>query len=156
MRKLALCLMLAARTLSAATKKSMNAPSHVAMNASAMKFVDGPPGLPNVELRHQKERSPSLNIATPIPPPARIPYLLDIQSDLLDSLATRVVVPLCKPGILKGRLAERLNPVFEVEGREVADGVAGRMNRETRRRVTALPHWTGPIAMQVGSRWRKS
>jgi toxin CcdB len=51
---------------------------------------------------------------------ARIPYLLDIQSDLLDSLATRVVVPLCKPGILKGRLAERLNPVFEVEGREVA------------------------------------
>jgi toxin CcdB len=51
---------------------------------------------------------------------ARIPYLLDIQSDLLDSLTTRVVVPLCKPRILKGRLAERLNPVFEVEGREVA------------------------------------
>lgn len=51
---------------------------------------------------------------------ARIPYLLDVQSDLLDSLATRVVVPLCKPGILKGRLAERLNPLFVVEGREVA------------------------------------
>ena len=51
---------------------------------------------------------------------ARISYLLDVQSDLLVSLATRVVVPLCKPGILKGRLAERLNPVFEVEGREVA------------------------------------
>jgi len=51
---------------------------------------------------------------------ARIPYLLDVQSDLLDSLATRVVVPLCKPGILKGRLAERLNPVFRVEGKEVA------------------------------------
>src|SRR3972149_1597257 len=51
---------------------------------------------------------------------ARIPYLLDVQSDLLDILATRVVIPLCKPGILKGRLAERLNPVFEVEGREVA------------------------------------
>ena len=51
---------------------------------------------------------------------ARIPYLLDVQSDLLDSLATRVVVPLCKPGVLKGRLAERLNPLFEVEGKEVA------------------------------------
>lgn len=51
---------------------------------------------------------------------ARIPYLLDVQSDLLDSLATRVVVPLCKPGLLKGRLAERLNPLFVVEGREVA------------------------------------
>lgn len=50
----------------------------------------------------------------------RIPYLLDVQSDLLDPLATRVVVPLCKPEVLKGRLAERLNPVFEVEGRKVA------------------------------------
>ncbi len=51
---------------------------------------------------------------------ARIPFLLDIQSDLLDSLATRVVVPLCKTGLLKGRLAERLNPVFEVDGHELA------------------------------------
>ena len=49
----------------------------------------------------------------------RIPYLLDIQSDLLESLSTRVVVPLCKPELLKGRLAERLNPVFEVEGRRM-------------------------------------
>ena len=51
---------------------------------------------------------------------ARIPYLLDVQSDLLDPLATRVVVPLCKPEVLKGKLAERLNPVFEVEGRSMA------------------------------------
>ena len=51
---------------------------------------------------------------------ARMPYLLDVQSDLLDPLATRIVVPLCKPGLLKDRLAERLNPVFEIEGRQVA------------------------------------
>jgi len=50
---------------------------------------------------------------------ARVPYLLDVQSDLLDSLATRVVVPLCKPEVLRGKLAERLNPVFEVEGRKM-------------------------------------
>jgi len=50
---------------------------------------------------------------------ARIPYLLDVQSDLLDPLATRVVVPLCKPEVLSGRPAERLNPGFEVEGRKV-------------------------------------
>ena len=50
---------------------------------------------------------------------ARIPYLLDVQSDLLDSLATRAVVPLCKPAVLKGKLAERLNPAFEVEGRKL-------------------------------------
>lgn len=64
---------------------------------------------------------------------ARIPYLLDVQSDLLDPLATRVVVPLAKPEVLKGRLAERLNPVFEVGGRKVVmlapelAGVPGRL-----------------------------
>ena len=51
---------------------------------------------------------------------ARIPYLLDVQSDLLDPLATRVVAPLCKPELLMGKLAERLNPVFEVEGIKMA------------------------------------
>lgn len=51
---------------------------------------------------------------------ARIPYLLDIQSDLLDPLATRVVVPLCKREVLRGKLAERLNPVLEIRGRKVA------------------------------------
>jgi len=50
---------------------------------------------------------------------ARVPYLLDVQSDLLDALATRVVVPLCKPEVLRGKLAERLNPMFEVEGRKM-------------------------------------
>ena len=50
----------------------------------------------------------------------RIPYLLDIQSDLLESISTRVVVPLCKAEFLKGKLADRLNPVFEVEGRKMA------------------------------------
>ena len=49
----------------------------------------------------------------------RIPYLLDVQSDLLDSLATRTVVPLCKPAVLKGKLAERLNPAFDVDGRKL-------------------------------------
>ena len=49
----------------------------------------------------------------------RIPYLLDVQSDLLDSLATRAVVPLCKPAVLKCRLAERLNPAFEIDGRKL-------------------------------------
>lgn len=50
---------------------------------------------------------------------ARVPYLLDVQSDLLDPLATRIVVPLCKPEVLSGKPAERLNPAFEVEGRKL-------------------------------------
>lgn len=50
---------------------------------------------------------------------ARIPFLLDVQADLLRSLATRIVVPLCEPGILGGRRAERLNPEFDVGGRRL-------------------------------------
>jgi toxin CcdB len=49
----------------------------------------------------------------------RVPYLLDLQSDLLDPLATRVVVPLCKPDVLSGKPAEGLNPALEVEERKV-------------------------------------
>jgi len=48
----------------------------------------------------------------------RIPYLLDVQSDLLDALTTRIVVPLCKPDVLGGKSAERLNPAFDIEGRK--------------------------------------
>jgi toxin CcdB len=44
-----------------------------------------------------------------------IPYLLDLQSDLLDDLATRVVAPLIKSqSIVKPIL--HLNPCFEIEG----------------------------------------
>ena len=63
----------------------------------------------------------------------RIPFLLDVQTDLLDSLETRVVVPLCRPDALKGKLADRLNPVLVVEGRKLAmltpqlAGVSGKL-----------------------------
>ena len=50
---------------------------------------------------------------------ARIPFLLDVQAGLLDSLATRIVVPLCKPEALGGKPAERLNPQFNIEGRKL-------------------------------------
>lgn len=30
-----------------------------------------------------------------------------------------MVVPPCKPEVLRGKLAERLNPVFEIEGRRM-------------------------------------
>jgi toxin CcdB len=50
---------------------------------------------------------------------SRIPFLLDVQVQLLDSLATRIVVPLCKADAIGGKPAEHLNPQFEVEGRKV-------------------------------------
>jgi len=44
-----------------------------------------------------------------------IPYLLDIQADLLDSLATRVVVPLVLSKHF-GKPANQLNPQFKING----------------------------------------
>ncbi|MDT8439961.1 MAG: CcdB family protein [Wenzhouxiangellaceae bacterium] len=45
-------------------------------------------------------------------------YLLDIQSDLLSGLNTRVVVPLLsKPSAPSP--AQRLNPVFSIDGQEL-------------------------------------
>ncbi len=46
---------------------------------------------------------------------AAIPYLLDLQCDLLASISTRVVAPLARADV-RGRPAERLNPTFEIEG----------------------------------------
>ncbi|OGT88472.1 MAG: plasmid maintenance protein CcdB [Gammaproteobacteria bacterium RIFOXYA12_FULL_61_12] len=44
------------------------------------------------------------------------PYLLDIQSNLLDDLRTRVVIPLC-PTSLAGKAAiTKLCPILEIEG----------------------------------------
>lgn len=44
------------------------------------------------------------------------PYLLDIQSNLLDDLRTRVVIPLC-PASLAGKAAiTKLCPALEIEG----------------------------------------
>jgi toxin CcdB len=47
-----------------------------------------------------------------------IPFLLDVQSDLLEPLATRVVVPLVRKSEMP-RPARRLNPVFKIEDVEV-------------------------------------
>lgn len=45
---------------------------------------------------------------------AKIPYLLDVQSDLIDGLATRLIVPLYIDDILDGRAVGTLMPKFEV------------------------------------------
>jgi toxin CcdB len=47
-----------------------------------------------------------------------IPYLCDLQSDLLDDLATRVVAPLIKTTII-GKPILHMNPQFEIEGTAV-------------------------------------
>jgi len=47
-----------------------------------------------------------------------VPYLLDIQADLLDVLATRVVVPLVAASAV-GKAIEHLNPRFTVKDNTV-------------------------------------
>lgn len=45
-----------------------------------------------------------------------MPFLLDVQSDLLADLATRVFVPLVRPDVMPGKPAAILNPILAVEG----------------------------------------
>lgn len=46
-----------------------------------------------------------------------VPYLLDVRSDLLHEMNTRVVVPLRRRDRFPvGQLPDRLTPVFEIEG----------------------------------------
>ncbi|MBU2539117.1 MAG: CcdB family protein [Proteobacteria bacterium] len=47
-----------------------------------------------------------------------VPYLLDIQADLLEDLATHVVVPLI-PFSVMGKAAKHLNPVFTIKKTKV-------------------------------------
>ena len=47
---------------------------------------------------------------------AAVPLLLDVQHDLLEDLATRVVVPLRSADAMQGQLVKTLMPVFEIEG----------------------------------------
>jgi toxin CcdB len=79
---------------------------------------------------------------------SRIPLLLDVQADLLESLATRLVVPLCKPEVLGGKAAERLNPQFEVEGRKLlmlTPELAGIPRKALGERVGSLADQRGAI-----------
>jgi toxin CcdB len=49
---------------------------------------------------------------------SRYPLLLDIQSDLLDALATRVVIPLAVVSAARSRLMETLTPTLRFEGKQ--------------------------------------
>jgi toxin CcdB len=50
---------------------------------------------------------------------AAVPFLLDVQSDFIAELGTRVVVPLHTAVSMKGKTIRTLTPVLEVEGKNV-------------------------------------
>ena len=69
-----------------------------------------------------------------------IPYLLDVQADLLDTLATRVVAPLVLAGEM-GLAAKHLNPQFKIKGTAVVMStaeLAGVSNRSLGDKVVSL------------------
>src|SRR5271170_3520109 len=73
----------------------------------------------------------------------RFPLLLDIQSDLLEGLATRVVVPLAPASAARARSMRTLTPILKFEGKEfmmLTPQVAGILGREL-----------GPVAGDLAS-----
>lgn len=69
-----------------------------------------------------------------------IPYLLDVQADLLDTLATRVVVPLILAEEM-GLAAKHLNPQFKIKSVGVVMStaeLAGVPNRSLGDKVATL------------------
>lgn len=44
-----------------------------------------------------------------------VPYLLNVQSDLIEDLATRVVVPLYPASAMKGKILKTLMPTLEID-----------------------------------------
>lgn len=52
------------------------------------------------------------------PTKARFPLLLDIQANLLDDLATRVVIPLAPQAAAKSQKMGALTPTVQVDGKQ--------------------------------------
>lgn len=64
---------------------------------------------------------------------AAVPFLLDLQSDLLSELDTRFVAPLVQSGVDSNRMPKRLCPAFKVEGKT----------------LFLMPHEAGPVDRRV-------
>lgn len=72
------------------------------------------------------------------------PYLLDIQSDLLDGLHTTVVVPLCPEHLAASAAITRLNPIVELQGKRfvlLIPQVAGIDRKYLGQHVADLSDW---------------
>lgn len=77
----------------------------------------------------------------------RFPYLLDVQSDLLSGLATRVVAPLC-PAAVEGGPVETLTPLFDIAGARyvmLTPQLAGVPSRQLGAGVASLTEHRGEI-----------
>ena len=69
------------------------------------------------------------------------PYLLDIQSDLLEGLQTTVVIPLCKASHLRDQIITKLCPLVEIGGEKfvaMSQQLAGIARSQLGKEITNL------------------
>lgn len=62
-----------------------------------------------------------------------VPFFVDLQSNLLSELDTRLVAPLMPTRIAASRMPERLCPVFRIEGKT----------------LMLMPHESGPVDRRI-------
>jgi toxin CcdB len=62
-----------------------------------------------------------------------VPYVVDVQSDLINQLATRLVMPLTRVGVGEARLPINLCPSVEIDGEP----------------LTLLAHMAAPVAARL-------
>ena len=77
-----------------------------------------------------------------------VPFLLDVQSDLIAGLGTRVVIPLYTAAAMKGRTIGTLTPPVEVQGKPyvaVTPQLAGISGKELGPQVGDLSSRRGEI-----------
>ena len=78
----------------------------------------------------------------------RVPYVVDIQSDLLADLRTRLVMPLTRVGVDLRQTPRRLAPVLLVEGERLAAQpqlASGLDARHLRKPVASLAAHAGEL-----------
>ena len=81
-----------------------------------------------------------------------VPFLLDVQSDLLSDLETRVVVPLSPITAIKGSILRSLMPVFEIEGERfvmLTPQIAGIPKSELGTPVTRVERYRSEIIAAI-------
>lgn len=81
-----------------------------------------------------------------------VPFLLDVQNDLLNDLETRVVVPLCPLSSVKGKPLRALTPVLEIEEEPyvmLTPQMAGIAKRELGASVTHLERYRYEIVAAI-------
>jgi toxin CcdB len=81
-----------------------------------------------------------------------VPFLLDVQHDLLSDLQTRVVIPLRPVSAIKGKALSPLMPILEIEGERfvlLTPQMAGIPKSEIGAPVTRGEHYRSEIIAAI-------